>query len=196
MLNQTGSDLIRLAKKNDSQIIFLASQTEYAVKAFEFGAQDYLVKPFKYERFLLSIERSLKLLSNNNFISKKLLRSKKNKLNNTNSDILIISNNNEKKLISFHDIIMIQSINSYSEVKTSTSCFLTSKSLNSLESVLDKDLFFRTSRSHIINLSFFEAILSEKDGFYILLKEKSQLKMSRSRHRVLNLKLKENFLHL
>ena len=92
MLNQTGSDLIRLAKKNDSQIIFLASQTEYAVKAFEFGAQDYLVKPFKYERFLLSIERSLKLLSNNNFISKKLLRSKKNKLNNPNSDILIISN--------------------------------------------------------------------------------------------------------
>lgn len=191
-----GIDLIRLAKKHSSQIIFLASQTEYAAKAFEIGAQDYLVKPVKYERFLISLERSLKYIGNESFISKKKFILKKSKIQKPYSDILIISNHNEKKLISFHDIIIIQSINSYSEVKTSTNCFLTSKSLNSLESLLDKDLFFRVSRTYIINLSFFDSITSEKDGFYIQLKDKTQLKMSRSRYRILNLKLKENLLHL
>ncbi len=130
------------------EVVFTTAYDQYAVKAFELNALDYLVKPLRQERFNKAIEKVLKVLS------------EKGK-NNTSVSIhqkVFVKDNENCHLIQVRDIWLLESMENYARIHYSTHTVLIKKSLNLLEEILPSQHFFRINRKQIINIDYIEKI--------------------------------------
>ena len=130
------------------EVVFTTAYNQYAVKAFELDALDYLVKPLRQERFNKAIEKVIKALS------------KKDK-NNTSVSIhqkVFVKDNENCHLIQVRDIWLIESMENYARIHYNTNIVLIKKSLNLLEEILPSQQFFRINRKQIINIDYIEKI--------------------------------------
>lgn len=171
-------------------VIFTTAFDEYAIKAFEANAIDYLLKPFSEERFKSAIEKWLSKkedkLTNENSL-KRLIENEKNSEESTR---IVIRNQNEISIIPVKEIIYIEAYDDYVKIFTKDSYFLKKKTMNYYESTLDPTQFFRTHRSYIINLSQLTGIESyEKNAYIALLKSGKKIPLSRNSYTKLKEKL-------
>ncbi|HQO02096.1 MAG TPA: LytTR family DNA-binding domain-containing protein [Spirochaetota bacterium] len=124
-------------------VIFTTAYDRYAIKAFEMGAVDYLIKPFTLERFNRSVDKALSLIYNNGTFMSKL------------SQIgLSFKQGENHYLLSYNDIIYITSHGKHSIIHTEGRDFETAILLKDMEQKVPKNIFMRIHKQCIVNISF------------------------------------------
>ncbi|ADL53065.1 LytR/AlgR family response regulator transcription factor [Clostridium cellulovorans] len=134
-------------------VIFATAHQEYMSDAFQLYAFDYLIKPFKIERILQTLDRikSLNRPSNNDGIDKIIKHEK-------GLDKLMIKSKEGISFVDTTEIVLIQREDSSTVIYTKTDSFTTSISLSEIEEKLEHPQFFRSHKSYIINLSLITKI--------------------------------------
>lgn len=144
-------------------IIFATAHQEYMSEAFQLYAFDYLVKPFKIDRVMQTLDR-IKSLNKPNYGDgiDKIIKYEKG------LDKLMIKNKEGISLVDTNEIMLIQREESSTVIYTKTDSFTTSISLSDIEDKLDKNQFFRSHKSYIINLSLITKIYPYGRWTYIV----------------------------
>jgi two-component system LytT family response regulator len=144
-------------------IIFATAHQEYMSDAFQLYAFDYLVKPFKIERVLHTLDR-IKTLNKPNYEDgiDKIIKHEKG------LDKLMIKNKEGISFVDTKEIVLIQREDSSTVIYTQSDSFTTSISLSEIEEKLDHSQFFRSHKSYIINLSLITRIYPYGRWTYIV----------------------------
>lgn len=174
-------------------IIFITAYNQYAIKAFELQAIDYLLKPFPRERLELAVQKAReKLLAEQDPSSslKKLISS----WNPQTSYLKRIPSKIGDKIYILVDenIVYLASEEKLVFAHTAESKFLINYRLDELQARLDPEKFFRIHRSTIVNLNYVKTIESWFAGGYRMVvrdKQESELAISRSAGKLLRQKL-------
>ena len=156
-------------------IVFATAYSDYAVKAFEIGAMDYILKPFDAERIAQTIER-LQSASVPNTAYK--------------TDKIAITHEKRILLLPPKEIIYIETNGRGSILHTKTAIYETTTPIGSLEQRLVGQPFFRIHKSFLVNLDFVNSVFLWKSGSYAMnLKgfEKEILPIGRSQFKALKL---------
>ena len=134
-------------------VIFTTAFDQYALKAFEVSALDYLLKPIQPERLNETITKLIKAETGQ--VSESVENDgTRLKLN----DRVFVKDGDRCWFVSLSDIRLFESDGNYIKVYFDTFKPMIHKSLNALDDKLDQRMFFRASRKHIINLSWLESI--------------------------------------
>ncbi len=171
----TGIELLELLDEFP-KIIFTTAYDEYAIKAFELSAVDYLLKPFSKERFVKALN---KVRGNENNIVEL-----KNHVSETKQlDKIVVKSNDKIDIIQLNEIIYFEAQDDYVMIHTKTGKFLKYETMKFLEEHLDASKFIRIHRSFIINVNEMEKIEKfGKDNYQVVLSGKINLNVSRSRY--------------
>lgn len=141
---QNGFDLLE-SMDQIPHVIFTTAYDEYAIKAFEYNAIDYLMKPIKRDR----LEQAIQKL-NLNLPKDKKIRSAQQQV--------FVKDGDRCWFVKLEEIRMFESVGNYSRVYFQEEKPLIHKSLNYLEKTLDGDVFFRVNRQQIINLQHIDSL--------------------------------------
>ncbi len=176
----TGFEMLELIEKLPA-IIFTTAFDEYAMKAFDSNAIDYLLKPFSKERFDKAIQK-WRLQKEN---SKQVERSRevfKNLLPQNDEQFrVVVKTGNQIRIISISEISYIEACDDYVKIHTEAEVFMKKKTMSYYESILNEKEFVRVHRSYIINLSQIKRIeLMEKESYCALLKSGVKIPLSKS----------------
>ncbi|MGE5406277.1 MAG: LytR/AlgR family response regulator transcription factor [Methanosarcina sp.] len=148
-------DVLNSMKKVHPYIVFITAYDEFAIKAFEYAAFDYLLKPVEPARLNDTISRCLESMKSGNSQSANALLESLKKLSFRNSSGIIF--------IDPREIICIEASGNYSTFHLSGSKKETvTMLLGKIQKRLDENKFFRISRSYIINLNCLKKINSRK----------------------------------
>jgi two-component system LytT family response regulator len=140
MPERSGFEL--LESLNDvPEVIFTTAFDEYAVKAFEVNALDYLMKPIREERFAQAIEKVRQKLSQQ-----------------TADAQIFVKDRQQYHFIRWSKVHLIESMDNYARLYFEGKNVFLKSSLNQLEEKLDAGIFFRINRSQIINMQFIQKI--------------------------------------
>jgi two-component system LytT family response regulator len=149
---------------HDPYVIFTTAYDQYAIKAFEKNAVDYLLKPIDQERFKLAVKRAverMKLEQNN---VGELLRSLKTD-NKTSYDSHIFVQKSEKLInLPVEEIMFLEASGDYTILTTKNDQFVSSSGIGKLEEILNPETFIRVHRSTIININFLKEIEKHFNG--------------------------------
>lgn len=159
MPDKTGFELLTELEKTP-EVIFTTAYDEYAIKAFEFNALDYLLKPVEPSRLADAIHK-LQMEED-----EKDVPQSKFKLNE--NDRVFIKDGEHCWFIKVSDIRLFESVGNYVRVYFDEQKPLTLKSLNALEERLDEKMFFRANRKHVVNLRMIEKINTYFNGGLLL----------------------------
>lgn len=129
-------------------IIFATAHENYMPEAFEVYASDYLIKPFKIDRILTTLQRIKEI-----FVNKEADAVSPPQINRDSLSKLIIKSKEGISFIDCKDIIFIERENRNTVIHTLTESLTTSEGLSEIEERLDNSFFFRSHKSYIINLS-------------------------------------------
>jgi two-component system LytT family response regulator len=178
MPGKTGFDMLS-ELDHAPQVIFTTAYDEYALKAFEVNALDYLLKPVEPRRLADAVEK-LKRVSYN---------SSPEKANNQHNEPTSILSENDQVFVKdgercwfvrLSEVRLFESVGNYAKVFFGNNKPLILKSLNALEERLDDKVFFRANRKHIVNLRMIEKIEPYFNGGLLLdLKGGEKIEVSR-----------------
>jgi two-component system LytT family response regulator len=127
-------------------VVFVTAYDEFALRAFEVGAVDYLLKPIRHERFS-------KAISN---ISQKLKGSQQ--------ELVYIRDGRQIHVFSWAEVSLIESLDNYVKIYYRESQGLYKCSLSQLEGRLQVYSFFRANRAQLVNLNLVERAVGNRDG--------------------------------
>lgn len=177
MPEKTGFDLLE-ELDHVPNVIFTTAYDEYALKAFQVNALDYLLKPIEPERLTEALNRLQKKLVDDpkeegtsaNYSSKKL----------TLEDQVFVKDGDRCWFVKLANVKLFESDGNYIKVYFDHFKPMIHKSLNALDERLDEKSFFRASRKHIINLSWVEGIEPWfNGGLVVTLKGGERIEVSR-----------------
>lgn len=131
------------------EVVFTTAYDQYAVKAFELNALDYLVKPLREERFAKTIEKVKQELNEKEKDTAGILP-----MNHK----IFIKDGEHCHFIPLAEIHFIESLDNYARLYFGDQKAMIKRSLNLLEKKLDSTVFFRTNRSQIINTHYIKEI--------------------------------------
>lgn len=146
-------------------VVFVTAYDNYASRAFDVDAFDFLLKPFKDQRFFKTINKILSISrseADNHFEKRfeELFRTYSGEVKPAAAPSKIpVKQGNKTSFIDPASIIYIIASGYYVEIYTGTKKYLLRDSLNSLEEMLDSKFFFRIHRSTIINLNHIKEIV-------------------------------------
>lgn len=170
-------------------VIFATAFDEYAIKAFEANAVDYLLKPFSKDRFNTALEKWAAKQNNASAPAKNiagLLEHSEKQPDEKNR--IVVKSNNEISIVPVNDIFYIEAYDDYVKIFTKDNYYLKKKTMGYYEEVLDDSKFFRVHRSFIISLQQLTRIEPlEKNSYIALLKNGKKIPLSRTGY----VKLKE-----
>ena len=153
MPGKTGFDLLAEVEKSP-RVIFTTAYDEYAIKAFEVNALDYLLKPIEPKRLTDAIQKLQDELQR----EKAGLGGAFNRGPLTENDQVFVKDGERCWFVKLGEIRLFESVGNYAKVYFAGNKPLILKSLNALEERLDDRMFFRANRKHIINLRWIEKI--------------------------------------
>lgn len=173
-----GFEMLELIEEPPA-VIFTTAFDEFAIRAFEAHAIDYLLKPFDQERFDKAIARwKEKKESNKDRDTKDLLDTASH--SPAQSQRVVVKNGSKIKIIPAHDIFYLEAADDYVKIHTQEGYFLKNKTMGHFEEVLDKSQFVRGHRSYIVNVQQITRIDPyEKDGHVAVLKSGAKVPVSR-----------------
>jgi two-component system LytT family response regulator len=153
MPGKTGFDLLAEVEKSP-RVIFTTAYDEYAIKAFEVNALDYLLKPIEPKRLTDAIQKLQDELQK----EKAGVGGAFNRGTLTENDQVFVKDGERCWFVKLGEIRLFESVGNYAKVYFAGNKPLILKSLNALEERLDDHMFFRANRKHIINLRWIEKI--------------------------------------
>jgi len=148
MPGKSGFDLLE-ELTNVPDVVFTTAYDQYAVKAFEMNALDYLVKPLRDERFSKTIEKVKEELSNRVKLEPTTLPMHQK---------IFIKDGEKCHFIPLTDIYFIESLENYARLYFGSDKAMIKRSLNLLAEKLDPKVFFRVNRSQMINIHYIKEI--------------------------------------
>lgn len=184
----TGFELLELIE-HKPEIIFTTAYDEFALKAFEMNAVDYLLKPFSNARLEQSIKKAIDKIRSK--VKNSPIEAVKNFIDTESSKIIdrvLIKKNSQIIVIPTDHIKYIEAQDDYVMVYADEGRFLKQKTMAYFEQHLNPNRFVRVHRSYIVQLSEIDKIeLYEKDSYLLMLKNGAKLKASKTGYK----KLKE-----
>ncbi len=187
MPNYSGYEIVNFFKEINFEIIFVTAYDEYAIKAFELCAVDYLVKPIDRNRLKDAVQKLNTKLNNKDKLThyEILLETVKTK----EFKKLVIPESGNKRIVNIESIIAIEADGAYSNIHLKDDKVLfTSKNLKYYEDILETEVnFFRSHRSWIVNLDFLKSINRSESKLF--LKGKIEARISRSQYEVFDNKM-------
>lgn len=160
MPGKSGFDMLSQLEKAP-HVIFVTAYDEYALKAFDVNALDYLMKPVEPQRLA---EALLKVRQKN----EEEISSYSNRGILSENDQVFVKDGERCWFVKLSDVRLFESVGNYAKVFFGTNKPLILKSLNALEERLDEKVFFRANRKHIINLRMIEKIEPYFNGGLLL----------------------------
>ena len=152
MPGTTGFELLQMLE-DVPHVIFTTAYDEYAIKAFEVNALDYLLKPVQPERLRESINKLTSL------VEKREKRDEKERIEKLGPNDQVFVKDGEKCwFVRLSRIRLFESDGNYIKVYFDNYKPMIHKSLNALDERLDDKVFFRANRKHMINLNWVENI--------------------------------------
>lgn len=161
MPGKTGFDMLQELDKAP-HVIFTTAYDEYALKAFEVNALDYLVKPIEPKRLadaLHKLQQAEDKEAAQHSFSRGTL---------TASDQVFVKDGERCWFVKLSEVRLFESVGNYAKVFFGTNKPLILKSLNALEERLDEKTFFRANRKHIVNMRMIEKIEPYFNGGLLL----------------------------
>lgn len=165
-------------------VIFVTAFSEYAVKAFEINALDYIHKPFDEARLNKAIERAQERLNSKKeeIFSEKLKQFLyKKEASSSFKERFVIKNAGNIYLVKTKDIQWIEASGNYVNFITEKKKHLIRSTMSGIIEKIDSDLFYQIHRSTIVNLDYVDHIEEWSYGdFKVVMKNGEELKMSRN----------------
>jgi two-component system, LytTR family, response regulator len=156
-----------LGKDVPAAVVFVTAYDQYALRAFEAGALDYLLKPFDDARFGLAVNRAKQKIARGKDQPKKL-------------EFLTIKSAGQVAFVSLPEIDWIEAADYYAGLHVGPKTHLLRRSISELEQELDPAIFCRIHRSTIVNLKRIRGLKLDEDGDYtVQLENGTTLRLSR-----------------
>jgi two-component system LytT family response regulator len=175
MPGKTGFDMLSELEKAP-HVIFTTAYDEYALKAFEVNALDYLLKPVDTKRLADAIHK-LHIAEEKEAMAPAI---SSNRSLLSENDQVFVKDGERCWFVKLSDIRLFESVGNYAKVFFGNNKPLILKSLNALEERLDEKVFFRANRKHIVNLRLIEKIEPYFNGGLLLeLKGGEKIEVSR-----------------
>jgi two-component system LytT family response regulator len=160
-------------------VIFTTAFDEYAIKAFEAHAVDYLLKPFNQERFDKAIQKWKEQATSSQKNTNELLETASQ--SPVQSQRIVVKTGSKIKIIPVHDVYFLEAADDYVKVHTQEGRFLKNKTMSHFEKTLDGQQFVRSHRSYIVNVQQITSIDPyEKDNHIAILKSGAKVPVSRN----------------
>ena len=153
---ETAKKIVNSPLKNIPHIVFVTAYDEYAVKAFELNAIDYILKPINEARFNKCIKRINTEINHENSQKERIQSLSSNKYED---GIISLSKDGAVFPIKLNQIKLIYIEDRTLVIETTKGKFLLNTSMNDFSNNLSKKDFFRAHRSYIININFIEKII-------------------------------------
>lgn len=175
MPGKTGFDMLQELDKAP-HVIFTTAYDEFALKAFEVNALDYLMKPVEPKRLADALHKlqqadEKEMAASLASVSRGMLKE---------HDQVFVKDGERCWFVKLSDVRLFESVGNYAKVFFGTNKPLILKSLNALEERLDEKVFFRANRKHIINLRMIEKVEPYFNGGLLLdLKAGEKIEVSR-----------------
>ena len=171
-----GFEMLELVE-NPPAVIFTTAFDEFAIKAFESNAIDYLLKPFSQERFNKAIQKYLQ----NNFVSgtnEVVETAAQSKLQQNR---VVVKDRNKIKIIPVNKIHYLEAADDYVKIITDDGAFLKKRTMSFFENSLSAYHFVRVHRSYIVNSQLITRIDPyEKENHLLLLTTGAKIPVSKS----------------
>jgi two-component system LytT family response regulator len=163
-----GFDVLELLGKDlPPAVVFVTAYDQYALRAFEAGALDYLLKPFDNTRFARALGRAKERIAHGSNSLRTVER-------------LAVKSAGRICFLKLSEIDWIEAADYYACLQVGTKTHLLRRSLSELERELDRTVFCRIHRSTIVNLDRVRGLLLSEDGEYqVLLENGARLRLSR-----------------
>jgi two-component system, LytTR family, response regulator len=178
MPGKTGFDMLSELDQAP-QVIFTTAYDEYALKAFEVNALDYLLKPIEPRRLADAMEKLKRAVTNGHSES----YTPQGEVNNSilsENDQVFVKDGERCWFVKLAEVRLFESVGNYAKVFFGSNKPLILKSLNALEERLDEKVFFRANRKHIVNLRMIDKIEPYFNGGLLLeLKGGEKIEVSR-----------------
>lgn len=182
-----GFEMLELVDDPPS-VIFTTAFDEYAMKAFETHAIDYLLKPFSKDRFDKALQKWQQVHNSQPQVQQTRSMVESMTASEVRNNRVIIKDGGKIKIIPVSQINYLEAADDYVKIHTAEGVFLKNKTMQFFEEQLDTRQFVRTHRSYIINITLITRIDPyEKDSHLVLLSNGSKLPVSKSGY----LKLKQ-----
>ncbi len=176
-----GFEMLELLEKMPG-VIFTTAFDEYAIKAFETHAIDYLLKPFSQERFDKAIGKYTNQASVSKETEKQTQALVESAVHQTDQQHrVVIRDQNQIRIIPVNDIHYIEAQGDYVKIQTDDASYLKKKTMQYFEDTLDPQLFVRVHRSYIIQMAQIVRIDPyDKESYTAVLKSGIQIPLSRN----------------
>ncbi len=175
MPGKTGFDML-LQLDKAPHVIFITAYDEFALKAFEVNALDYLMKPVEPKRLADALQKIL--LAEEKELAAAMVGLNRGML--SESDQVFVKDGEKCWFVKLGEVRLFESMGNYAKVYFGANKPLILKSLNALEERLDERIFFRANRKHIVNMRMIEKVEPYFNGGLLLdLKAGEKIEVSR-----------------
>ncbi|MBC7903514.1 MAG: response regulator transcription factor, partial [Gemmatimonadaceae bacterium] len=160
-------------------VIFTTAFDEYAMRAFESHAVDYLLKPFSKDGFEKAVKKWREQHPSQGSAPAELLETAA--MSPSQSQRIVVKNGAKIKIIPAHEVLFLEASDDYVKVHTREGSFLKNKTMAYFEKVLDAQQFARSHRSYIVNVQYITRLDQyEKDGHIAILSNGAKVPVSKS----------------
>ncbi len=165
------------------EVVFTTAYDEFAIKAFELNAVDYLMKPFARQRLRQAVEKVIerfKMRQSNHTVVEKLIH----QMSETDKPLerIVVKSGSKIHVLPIDDIQQIEAQDDYVMIYTPAGRFMKKETMQRLETQLPQEHFIRVHRSFIVNINQVQRIEQYgKESYLLILKNGSEVSVSKSR---------------
>ncbi len=174
-----GFEMLELLDEQPA-IIFITAFDNYAIKAFEVNAVDYLLKPFSEERFNEALNKVVERIQHKNSNEQnvdKLIEDQQPEL----LERVVVKDGSKITIIPVETLKWLEAQDDYVKIHSEGGKFMKKKTMKFFEDHLDPNMFIRIHRSSIININTIKQMeLYEKDSYRVILKDDTKLPVSKT----------------
>lgn len=177
MPDGTGFDLLKKLPDTNFKLIFITAFEQYAIRAFDFSALDYILKPIDPAKLIRAVQKAAKAIENENLTLK--LQTLFSNLNaGKKPQKLVLHTEKKIHVVETKNIIYCQSDGGYTTFNLIDNRKITvSKNLKTFDELLSGNSFFRPHQSYLVNLNYIE-YYNKHDGGYITMKNGAKIPVS------------------
>lgn len=186
----TGFEMLELIP-DPPVIIFSTAFDQFAIRAFEANAIDYLLKPYPYERVLASLNKAVEKLKSKQKNSEVSLLIEAHDSEVEILNRIVVKSGRKIQVIPVESIYYLESQDDFVMIYCSEGHFMKQKTMRYFEQCLDKRQFIRIHRSYLLKLSCIAEIQQyEKESWIVITRQGTRLKVSKAGYTSLMEKLK------
>ncbi|MFD2145515.1 LytR/AlgR family response regulator transcription factor [Mucilaginibacter antarcticus] len=176
-----GFEMLELVDDQQPAVIFTTAFDEYAIKAFEAHATDYLLKPFSKERFNKAIDKFLAQAPAASVPKQEQLLDAVASASPAQHERIVVKTGTKVKIIPVADVLYLQADDDYVSIITAEGAYLKNKTMSFFEQTLDARQFVRVHRSYIVSVQEITRIDPyEKDSHLAILKNGAKIPVSKT----------------